>query len=32
MRIVLGVLQLSGLGTALISRSHGVIVGWQMPL
>jgi cytochrome c-type biogenesis protein len=32
MLILLGILQVSGLWTALISRLQGVIVGWQVPL
>jgi hypothetical protein len=30
--VLLGVLQVSGLWTALISRLQGFIVGWQVPL
>lgn len=32
MLVLLGVLQVSGLWTALITRLQGVIVGWQVPL
>lgn len=32
MLIVLGLLQVTGLWTALIARLQGVIVGWQVPL
>jgi cytochrome c-type biogenesis protein len=32
MLVLLGVLQVSGLWTALISRLQGFIVGWQVPL
>lgn len=32
MLILLGVLQISGLWTALIGRMQGLIIGWQLPL
>jgi cytochrome c-type biogenesis protein len=32
MLVLLGVLQVSGLWTALVTRLQGVIVGWQVPL
>jgi len=32
MLVLLGVLQVSGLWTALIARLQGVIVGWTLPL